>query len=77
MPLERDGMFTDLSGPAFLIIDVVFVALLAFAMTYGALWWRRRRSPVVKRAEVEGVRDLYGKPPGEPTAASPEEPKRQ
>jgi hypothetical protein len=71
-------MFTDLSGPAFLIIDVVFVALLAFAMIFGALWWRRRRrSPLVKQAEVEGVRDLYGKPPQEPTAASPEMPKRE
>jgi len=42
---------------------------------FGARWWRARRSPAVKRAEVEGVRDLYGKPKNEPTAASPERPK--
>jgi hypothetical protein len=71
-------MITDLSGPAFLLVDVVFVVILGFALFVGALWWRgRRRSPAVKQAEVEGVRDLYGKPPDKPTAASPEEPKQQ
>ena len=71
-------MITDLSGPAFLLVDVVFVVVLGFALFVGGLWWRgRRRSPAVKQAEVEGLRDLYGKPPDQPTAASPEEPKRQ
>jgi hypothetical protein len=70
-------MITDLGGPAFLLIDVVFVALLALAMVFGVKWWRRRCSPVVKQAEVEGVRDLYGKRKDEPTAASPEVPKRK
>jgi hypothetical protein len=70
-------MITDLGGPAFLLIDVVFVALLAVAMIFGVKWWRRRRSPVVKQAEVEGVRDLYGKQPEQPTAASPERPKQK
>ena len=69
-------MITDLGGPAFLLIDVVFVALLAVALVFGARWWRARRSPAVKQAEVEGVRDLYGKPNEEPTAASPERPKQ-
>jgi hypothetical protein len=68
-------MITDLGGPAFLLIDVVFVVLLALAMVFGVKWWRRRRTPVVKQAEVEGVRDLYGKRKDEPTAASPEVPK--
>ena len=69
-------MITDLGGPAFLLIDVVFVALLAVALVFGVKWWRRR-SPAVKQAEVEGVRDLYGKPKDEPTAASPEVPKQK
>ena len=39
-------MITDLSGPAFLLVDVVFVVILGFALFVGALWWRgRRRSP--------------------------------
>ena len=71
-------MITDLSGPAFLLIDLVFVVLLGLALFIGALWWRgRRRSPAIKQAEVEGVRELYGKRPDEPTAASPELPKRK
>jgi hypothetical protein len=69
-------MITDLGGPAFLLIDVVFVAVLAAAMIFGMKWWRRRRSPAVEQAEVEGVRELYGKPKEEPTAASPERPKQ-
>jgi hypothetical protein len=44
---------------------------------FGAKWWRRRRSPVVKQAEVEGVRQAYGMAKDEPTAASPEKPKGQ
>lgn len=70
-------MITDLGGPAFLVIDVVFVALLAVALVFGARWWRGRRGPAVKQAEVEAVRDLYGKPKNEPTAASPERPKQK
>jgi hypothetical protein len=71
-------MITDLSGPAFLLVDVVFVVILGFALFVGGLWWRgRRRSPAVKQAEVEAVRELYGRPPDKPTAASPEEPKRK
>lgn len=54
-------MITDLSGPAFLLIDLVFVIVLGLALFIGALWWRgRRRSPA-----------------GRPAAASPEEPKRE
>jgi hypothetical protein len=70
-------MITDLGGPAFLLIDVVFVVLLAVALVFGAKWWRRRRSPVDKQAEVEGVRQAYGMAKDEPTAASPEKPKGQ
>ena len=69
-------MATDIGGPAFLLIDVIFVVLLAAAMIYGTVWWRRRRQrPGIERIEKEAVRDLYHKAPGEPTAASPEMPK--
>ena len=74
-------MITDLSGPAFLLIDLVFVIVLGLALFIGALWWRgRRRSPAgrpphrrksrsANSNRLHGPRAIFAEPAQERLAA--------
>lgn len=46
-------------GWLWLIIDVVFVALLAAGLIYGIAMWRKRRSPAAEAIREEATRKLY------------------
>lgn len=49
-------------GWLWMLIDVVFVAVLALAIWYGYSRWRsRRKTPEDVRREGEAVRDVYSK----------------
>ena len=50
----------DLGGWLWLILDVLAVALLAGALIYGTvLWRRRRRDAATRRAQDESTREVY------------------
>jgi hypothetical protein len=50
----------DLGGSLWLIIDVVLVAILAAALVFGIVQWRRRpRSPAVEQVRDEATRRGY------------------
>jgi membrane protein implicated in regulation of membrane protease activity len=50
----------DAGGGLWFIIDVIAVAILAVAMIYGTMRWRkRRRSPAVEQRRDQATRDLY------------------
>jgi Flp pilus assembly protein TadB len=50
----------DLGGWLWLILDVVGVALLAAALIYATmLWRRRRRDTATRRARDESTREVY------------------
>jgi hypothetical protein len=52
----------DFGGPWWLVVDVVAVAILAAAMAYGIVSWRKRRSAAAERARDAATRELYTKP---------------
>jgi flagellar biosynthesis/type III secretory pathway M-ring protein FliF/YscJ len=57
--VERRNM-DDFSGWLWLVVDVLFVAILAGGMIYGTIQWRHRnRSQQMKRASEEAVRRNY------------------
>jgi hypothetical protein len=50
----------DIGGSLWLIIDVVFVALLAAAMIYGLYNWRqRKKTKITEEAEKQAVDRVY------------------
>jgi hypothetical protein len=50
----------DLDAFLWLVIDVVFVAVLAAALVYGAHQWRRRRKDgIAKEVEEKAVDRAY------------------
>jgi hypothetical protein len=53
----------DAGGWLWLLIDVVFVAILAAGLGYGIMMWRsRRRDPALERARDEATRRGYEQP---------------
>ena len=55
---------TEVTGGAlWFLIDVVLVAILAAALIYGTIQWRKRsRNPAVERASENATRDMYDAP---------------
>lgn len=51
-------MIESLGGPLMLLLDVLFVAVLAGAMIYGLIQWRTRRPSDDAKAE-RATRQLY------------------
>jgi hypothetical protein len=50
----------DAGGWLWLVIDVLFVVILAAGLVYGIAMWRsRRRDPKVERRRDEATRELY------------------
>jgi hypothetical protein len=50
----------DLGGWLWMILDVVAVVLLAGALIYGTVLWRRRRGDAATRhAQDESTREVY------------------
>jgi hypothetical protein len=50
----------DAGGGLWFIIDVIAVAILAVALIYGTMQWRkRRRSPMADQNRDQATRDLY------------------
>jgi hypothetical protein len=53
----------EAGGWLWLLIDVVFVALLAIGLIYGTIMWRnRRRNPAVEAVRDEATRRGYEHP---------------
>ena len=52
-------MNEEAGGWLWFLIDVAFVAVLAAALIYGIVVWRRRRNPRVEQIRDEATRDLY------------------
>jgi hypothetical protein len=52
----------DLGGPSWLVIDVIAVAILAAAIAYGMMSWRKRRSAAAESARATATHELYTKP---------------
>ena len=55
----------DLGGPWWLLIDVVAVAILAGAIAYGVMSWRKRRSAAAESVRDAATKELYSKPDSE------------
>jgi membrane protein implicated in regulation of membrane protease activity len=51
----------DASGWMFVTISIIFVAVLAVALSYATVKWRRRRSRGMQQIRDEKTRELYGK----------------
>ena len=53
-------MTGDIGGWLWIVIDVVFVAVLAVAIAYGTVVWRRRaKSPGAQQARDRATERLY------------------
>lgn len=52
-------MSGEAGGWMWLLMDVVLVAVLAAAMAYGILVWRRRGSGAVSRVRDQAIERLY------------------
>jgi len=53
----------DAGGWMWLLIDVAFVAILAAALIYGIVQWRKRpKSPAARQQRDEATRRLYDNP---------------
>lgn len=63
-------MSGEAGGWMWLLIDVVLVAILAAALAYGVLVWRKRRSPAADRMRDEATDRLYRKPDPESRKAT-------
>jgi hypothetical protein len=56
----RSIAIMDIGGSLWLIIDVVFVCLLAAAMIYGLYHWRqRRKTKITEEIEKQAVDRAY------------------
>jgi hypothetical protein len=50
----------DAGGWLWLVMDVVFVVILAAALIYGTVMWRnRRRDPATERRRDQATDELY------------------
>lgn len=52
-------MSGEAGGWMWLLMDVALVAVLAAALAYGVMIWRRRRSPAAEAARDRATRNLY------------------
>lgn len=55
-------MSGEAGGWMWLLIDVALVAVLAAALAYGVLVWRKRRSPAANRMRDDATDHLYHRP---------------
>jgi hypothetical protein len=55
-------MSDDASGWMWLLIDVGFVVVLAAAIAYGTIEWRKRRSARANQVRDQATSDLYHRP---------------
>jgi len=54
-------MFEDYGGWMWFLIDVIAVAILAAAIIYGSMHWRKRRSRALNQARDDATDRLYHK----------------
>jgi hypothetical protein len=54
-------MITDFGSWVWLIVDVLFVLLLAAGLIYGTIMWRARRGRPVERHTEQATRQLYAR----------------
>jgi mannose/fructose/N-acetylgalactosamine-specific phosphotransferase system component IIC len=61
---DLEGILTmvDFSGPWWLVVDLIAVAILGTAMAYGVISWRKRRSASEERRREAATKELYTKP---------------
>ena len=53
-------MAGDAGATLWVVIDILFVAVLAVALVYAIMQWRKRpRDPVIKQVSDEAVRKEY------------------
>lgn len=52
-------MFDDIGGPLWALIDIIAVAILAAALVYGTMAWRRRRNRALEEVRDEATRKLF------------------
>jgi hypothetical protein len=52
-------MFEDYGGWMWFLIDVIAVAILAAALIYGTMHWRRRRSRALNQVRDDATDRLY------------------
>jgi hypothetical protein len=58
-------MFDDIGGPLWALIDVIAVAVLAAALVYGMMAWRRRRNRALEEVRDEATRKLFREEQGQ------------
>ena len=54
-------MDSDAGGWLWLVIDVVFVLVLAGALIYGTTMWKRRKNRTLERVRDDATDRLYNK----------------
>lgn len=54
-------MSGEAGGWMWLVLDVLAVAVLAAALAYGVMVWRKRRSPVSEAARDRATENLYNR----------------
>jgi hypothetical protein len=54
-------MITDFGSWVWLIVDVLFVILLAAGLIYGTMMWRARRGRPAERRTEQATRQLYAR----------------
>ena len=57
----EDRMTGDTGGWLWILVDVIAVVLLAGALAYGAMRWRRRKNPTLDKIRDDATDRLYDK----------------